>query len=171
MFGSLALAGLGAAPLAARAQVPTPPPTSQSQARVASTLGSSLHLTPQGSARVAHDPALAQQLRSMSDLTRDMYQSYTPAQKDLLYKALSGSTRVGFSVVDHQEAFVTGRALGRNAFPTIWNHVERKCQSEGLSDVESKQLKDHFLVLTTLPQAERAAFAALVLADQAPAAQ
>jgi hypothetical protein len=170
--GGLALAGLAALPQAASAaQPPREPMMSQAQVASDSThanLAQTLGLTAKGAARLAHDKSLQGKAQNLPDMAKDMFASYTPAQRHLLYKAISEHSSAGLISIDNREAFVTGKALGHDAFPTIWVNIETIAQEQGLDKAQAHELKNHFLVMTTFSAADREAIASLIEADQAP---
>jgi hypothetical protein len=171
MMGGVLLAGLGAGPSGATTRVPlelaAPDTPSIVIAPDTTALSQSFGLTSRGTERVAQDAALQAKARLVPDQAAAMFRSYSPNQKRYLYQTFTQETRVGLVTVNNREAFVNGRAYGRDVFPYMSDNLHKAVDTGELSRDEMLQLDSDLSVMKQLTPTERDAIASLVVADQA----
>ena len=92
--------------------------------------------------KVARKPALMDTLKSLPDSVIGTFSSLTPGQKMVLTKELYGKSTIVFKTIVHKDAFITGKAMGLDAFPTMLGRIDDHVKKHEVTPAEAKSLKE-----------------------------
>lgn len=119
-------------------------------------------ISPELTQKLLERPALVDTLRTLPDSITSQYKDLNPQQRKVMGKLLSGSSWG----VNHRGAFISGRAMGMDAFPKMKGRLDDEVKKKNLTAAEADMMKRALDQMKPLTPTQREGIADFILLER-----